>query len=123
MSNFWKYFLIISLSLLMAVIGYFGYRYYQVYKNPVISGLNAITPNTPIFFEFRKPLQTIKKLNYQTDLWKELDNIWDIKKFNQQLKTLNSFIIQEDHIRDILERNSMVIALQSKHCDEQCQTS
>jgi len=111
-SNYWRYVFIIFIALLIAGIGYFIFRYYEVYKNPVMPAIHAVSPKTPIFLEIKKPLQTIKKLNYQTDLWKELSNIQDISDFNQQLITLNSYIIQEDHMRNILERNSMILALQ-----------
>lgn len=102
----------------MAGVGYFGFKYYKVYKNPVIPAVYAISPQTPIFLEFKKPLQTIKKLNYQTDLWKELTNIQDVNVFSQQLINLNSHIIQEDHIRNILEKQPMILAIQPNDAGE-----
>jgi len=92
-------------------VGYFGFQYYKVYKNPVIPAIHAISPETPLFIEFKKPLQTIKKLNYQTDLWTELANVRDINEINQQLLVLNTYILQEDYIRNLLEKQPMIIAV------------
>ncbi len=97
----------------MVGVGYFGYQYYKVYKNPVIPAIHAISPKTPLFLEFKKPLQTIKKLNYQTDLWKALIGINEVNEVNQQLLILNTHIIQDNYIRNILEKQPMVVALQS----------
>jgi len=95
----------------VAGAGYFGYQYYNVYKNPVIPAIYAISPETPLFLEFKKPLQTIKKLNYQTDLWQELTSIQDIHEVNEQLLVLNTYIIQEKYIRNILEKQPMILAV------------
>lgn len=111
-SNFWRNILITSLIIILVGAGYYGYQYYRVYKNPVIPAIDAISPQTPLFLEFKKPLQTIKKLNYQTDLWTELLNVQDINEINQQLLILNSYIIQEDYIRNIMEKQPMILAIQ-----------
>lgn len=102
----------------MVGVGYFGYQYYTVYKNPVIPAISAISPQTPLFLEFKKPLQTIKKLNYQTDLWKELIGINDINEVNEQLLILNMHIIQESYIRNILEKQPMILAIQPNAAGE-----
>ena len=118
MSNFWRNIFIISLILILVGTGYYGYQYYRVYKDPVIPAISAISPQTPLFLEFKKPLQTIKKLNYQTDLWTELVNIRDINEINQQLLILNTYILQEDYIRNILEKQTMILAVQPGNSGE-----
>ena len=118
MSNFWRNIFIISLILILVGTGYYGYQYYRVYKDPVIPAISAISPQTPLFLEFKKPLQTIKKLNYQTDLWTELVNIQDINEINQQLLILNTYILQEDYIRNILEKQTMILAVQPGNSGE-----
>ena len=111
MSTVWKYLILVAVFSLFIVAGYFGYKYYREYKNPVLPGINAITPDCPLFLEIKKPLETFYKLSKKTELWQELITISEVKNIHRQILFLDSIISSDNLMNKIVANNKTYISI------------
>ena len=111
MSKVLKYILISCTVIIVLASGYFGYRYYIEFNKPSLSGIHAISQNTVLFFEFRDPVKTFRKLTGRTGLWKELTDISVFDKINKQILHLDSLVFLHEDIYEIISRNKFFISI------------
>ncbi len=111
MSRLWRIILIVSVSILLVAVGYWGYQYYQKIKNPVSPVLSAISPNTFLFAEIINATETFDKLTDKTELWKEIIGIPALKQIHNEVLYFDSVLKTDSYINEIYNQQKFVIAL------------
>jgi len=111
MSKVWKYILLIFAICLLMSAGFFSYNFYNEYKNPSLPGINAITSDSPLFLEIKKPLKTINKLINGNEFWQELIKIPVIEKIHNQIIFLDSVFSNNELINEIIENSKSFISI------------
>jgi len=111
MSRLWRIILIVSISIILIAIGYWGYQYYQKIKNPISPVLSAISPNTFLFAEILNTPESFDKLTQKTELWKEIVGIPEMKNIHDEILYFDSVFKSDSYINDIYSQHKFVIAL------------
>lgn len=111
MKLFWKYFIIALLVLVLIVGGYFAYNSYRSMKNPTLSALYAIPPNTALFIEFTNPSLLLHKLAEDSPFWSELTAVKSIMQFQQHFMSLDSLLVLNSQIKNIPKLHKSVLCI------------
>lgn len=107
-----KKIIIIAVSaILLAVLLFFAFNFYRQLKEPVSQAIKAIPLNASVIIEIKNSREIWEKLSSDNDIWKDLEKIKEVKKFNIKLNQIDSLISNNQRISDILKEQNLIISV------------
>jgi hypothetical protein len=100
---FWKYLLSGIVVLAISTGGYFGYQAYRSMKQPALTAMQAVPPNTALFIETGSPMFLMQKLSHASPFWTELTAFKSIAGFQQDFNKFDSLLYSSLQLRSLTE--------------------
>ncbi len=115
-----KAFIIKIIIVAITIIGIFfgslwAYRQYKELKKPLLPAINAIPENTAFFIEIKNYNELRNKLNQPYSIWKTLTAISAFDEINKQILFLDSLTKTNQEIVNIINKQTVYIAI--TYCD------
>lgn len=95
----------------LSVSAYFGYRYIRKKISPVSAAIYAVPIDAAFIFQTENIYEVLRKTEHESELWKELVNIPDIREFNNKIAFLDSVLRLNQKAREFIRNKPVAISV------------
>ncbi len=107
----WKRIIFIVVIVSALIAGVFWYNYTKSINTTVSNAFTAIPTTASIIFESKQLAKSWKKISQTNIIWEELLITDAIKALNDQLKSIDSVLLLNQEVYDLVEDNSVFISI------------
>ncbi len=114
-SETWLYIVFVIIAVFVVV---WAINYYSNLRKPICPAINAVPPQPAALINFNDAIKLFAKLSYESNICKAIYEIEDVQKFFKEVEYLNSVISTDNYARNIVAKNTFLIALYPQNNDE-----